>query len=292
MEPPAFVRVETSSCSENISSTPSERHLVPASTAVLECHGLMTTVRSSSHTSSQGNSIGFANQEVSSCSVSAPIHQRQQHLSRIIARNEHHGQSSPVPNSSQRGISDGPSNQEQPSGSRSMSARNGDGRNLSSIPQNVGRSPLLNVNQNVVRTSGVDRVPPVLSADIPERELRSSAVDILNDRPNLSEVDMRHEMAIHLVIEYPKMRKRLMKRTDMPWHHWFNADTNTGFLENANVGLQRNDKKMTGRGIRRSKQIPRQPRKLVEIPSNSVDTQEGDPDPIEFTRNVTSQELG
>lgn len=36
-------------------------------------------------------------------------------------------------------------------------------------------------------------------------------------RANLSEVEMRHEMAIHLAIEYPKMRKRLLKRTDMPW---------------------------------------------------------------------------
>lgn len=70
-------------------------------------------------------------------------------------------------------------------------------------------------------------------------------------------------------------------------HHWFNAETNTGFLENSNVGLQRSDKKLTGRGIRRSKKNPRQPRKLVEIPTNSVETQADDPDPIEFTRNVS-----
>ncbi|KAE8747909.1 hypothetical protein FOCC_FOCC005297, partial [Frankliniella occidentalis] len=98
---------------------------------------------------------------------------------------------------------------------------------------------------------------------------------------------MREEMAILIVLQFPKMRKKLLKRMDMPWHHWFNANTNTGFLENANVGIQRSDKKLTGVGKRRSNKIPGTPRKLIELPVNKHQNNDlEDPDPPEFVRNV------
>ncbi|KAK3919946.1 putative GTP-binding protein EngB, partial [Frankliniella fusca] len=101
-------------------------------------------------------------------------------------------------------------------------------------------------------------------------------------------VVMREEIAIHIALQFPKMRKKLTKRLDVPWHHWFNANTNTGFLENANVGYQRSEKKLTGRGTRRSKKTPGAPRPLVELPTNRHDViDESDPDPPEFIRNVT-----
>ncbi|KAK3918348.1 Pentatricopeptide repeat-containing protein, chloroplastic [Frankliniella fusca] len=102
-----------------------------------------------------------------------------------------------------------------------------------------------------------------------------------------SPVLMREEMAILIVLEFPKMRKKLLTRLDMPWHHWFNANTNTGFLENANVGIQRSDKKLTGVGKRRSNKVPGTTRKLIELPTNQHGNDDlDDPHPPEFVRNV------
>ncbi|KAK3916457.1 hypothetical protein KUF71_006231 [Frankliniella fusca] len=92
---------------------------------------------------------------------------------------------------------------------------------------------------------------------------------------------MRECMAIQIVATWPALKMYLYSQEDRPWHHWYNAEQNMGYLENVTQVTQRTGKKRGSDGIRKSKNPSgtKKPRKLVAGP-----TQENhdDSDPDEY----------
>ncbi|XP_026276302.2 uncharacterized protein LOC113205063 isoform X2 [Frankliniella occidentalis] len=97
---------------------------------------------------------------------------------------------------------------------------------------------------------------------------------------------MRECMAIQLVATWPALKMHLYSKEDRPWHYWYNADQNTGYLENATQVKQRTSKRSGASGIRKSRNTTgaKKPRKLTLA---AVQDNHDDSDPEEYIRDVT-----
>ncbi|KAK3918540.1 Transcription factor IIIB 50 kDa subunit, partial [Frankliniella fusca] len=104
--------------------------------------------------------------------------------------------------------------------------------------------------------------------------------------PALFSTVMRECMAVQVVATWPALKMHLYSQEDRPWHHWYNADQNTGYLENATQVIQRTGKRPGSAGIRkpRNPSGTKQPRKLADVAPKE---NHSDSDPEEYLRDVS-----